>query len=188
MFDSHQEQLCSRHGETELVRAMSRGTLECIRDCQRQFSNSQWNCTTFNGEYLFGRFVENGMSHTLPHTHTHAHTHTHTHTHSLTPTLPLSFTATRETAILNAFLSAGATHGIASACHKNTLEGCPCIADPAERIDGITYLRTCSDNIEFAIRFMKDFYDIEESTSEEDLVNKWNNELGYEVNCKVERE
>ena len=60
LFTSHQQQLCSDNGETQLVRAISRGTLESIRDCQRQFSNSQWNCTTFKGDYLFGSFVENG--------------------------------------------------------------------------------------------------------------------------------
>ena len=83
--------------------------------------------------------------------------------------------------MLNAFLSAGATHGIASACHKRTIDGCPCDANPARREDGITYLQKCNDNVEFAVNFMKNFYGIEESTEETDLVNRWNNELGYQV-------
>ena len=83
--------------------------------------------------------------------------------------------------MLNAFLSAGATHGIASACHKSTIDGCPCIADQTKREGGITYLQKCNDNVQFAVDFMKNFYGIEDSSDEADLVNKWNNELGYQV-------
>jgi hypothetical protein len=83
--------------------------------------------------------------------------------------------------MLNAFLSAGATHGIASACHKSTIDGCPCIADQTKREGGITYLQKCNDNVQFAVDFMKNFYGIEDSTDEADLVNKWNNELGYQA-------
>ena len=61
LFSLNQQRLCRERGDTELVRAMSRGTLECIRDCQRQFSGQKWNCTTFQGDYLFGRFTEDGM-------------------------------------------------------------------------------------------------------------------------------
>ena len=35
------------------------GVLEAIRVCQKKFVNAKWNCTTFNGDHLFGRFVEN---------------------------------------------------------------------------------------------------------------------------------
>ena len=84
---------------------------------------------------------------------------------------------------MNAFLSAGATHGIASACHKSTLEGCACISGSVRREGGVTFLQTCSDNVKFAVQFMKDFYGMEESSSEDDMVNKWNNKLGYEVGC-----
>lgn len=148
VFNSNQESLCKTHGENEVVRAMSRGILECIRDCQRKFSNTQWNCTTFNGDHLFGRFID---------------------------------TNTRETAMLNAFLSAGAVHGIASACHEGTIDGCPCIADLSRREGGVTYVQKCNDNVGWAIRFIKNFYNMDKSVDEEDLVNGWNNQLGYEA-------
>lgn len=60
LFSPQQQKVCSANGEKELVKAISKGALECIRDCQKQFSDSQWNCTTFQGEHLFGSFVENG--------------------------------------------------------------------------------------------------------------------------------
>ena len=60
LFDSHQEALCLVHGQSELVRAMAKGILEIIRSCQREFTGTKWNCTTFRGNHLFGSFVENG--------------------------------------------------------------------------------------------------------------------------------
>ena len=83
--------------------------------------------------------------------------------------------------MLNAFLSAGAVHGIASACHQNVIDGCECETTPTERVDDVTYLHTCEDNVDFAIDFMKTFTGIENATGERDLVDKWNNNLGYEV-------
>ena len=94
---------------------------------------------------------------------------------------PSLSSATRETAILNAFLSAGATKGIAEACRENIIEGCTCERELTERIDGITYLHECGEDKDFAIGFLKDFYGLENSTCERDLVDKWNNELGYSV-------
>ena len=82
---------------------------------------------------------------------------------------------------MNAFLSAGAVHGIASACHENIIDGCPCEPIVSERIDGITYLRDCGDNVQFAISLLRDFYGLNNSTEERALVDKWNNKLGYEV-------
>ena len=82
---------------------------------------------------------------------------------------------------MNAILSAGATHGIASACHENVLEGCPCVAGPTIREDRVTYLQLCNDNVEFAIEFLKQLYDLEDATDERGMVDRWNNELGYEV-------
>lgn len=146
LFSPQQQKVCSANGEKELVKAISKGALECIRDCQKQFSDSQWNCTTFQGEHLFGSFVENG---------------------------------TRETAMVNAFLSAGAAHGIASACHESVLEGCTCDADPARREGDVTYLQSCGDDVNYAIRLLRELYGLEGSTRERDLVDSWNNELGY---------
>ena len=59
LLTDNQTDVCSRNGGTELVKAISRGTRAAIIDCKRQFSNWRWNCPTFKGDYLFGRFVEN---------------------------------------------------------------------------------------------------------------------------------
>ena len=40
------------HGEQEI---------KVIIDCQAQFKNLKWNCSTFYGENLFGSFVNQGM-------------------------------------------------------------------------------------------------------------------------------
>ena len=60
VFDNSQEDMCSRHGEIEMVRAMAEGVLDSLRQCQSNFKDTQWNCTTFNGEHLFGQFTECG--------------------------------------------------------------------------------------------------------------------------------
>lgn len=83
--------------------------------------------------------------------------------------------------MVNAFLSAGACHGIASACHESVLEGCTCNPDPARREDGVTYLQSCGDDVVYAIKLLRDLYGLEGSMGERDMVDSWNNEIGYAV-------
>ena len=96
-----------------------------------------------------------------------------------------SASATRETAILNAFLSAGAVHGVASACHDGIVDGCYCGDKTVERVGRVTYLYSCNDDIEFAIENMREFCGVDDSVEERDLVDKWNNELGYNVSYSI---
>ena len=72
-------------------------------------------------------------------------------------------------------------HGIASACHDGIIDGCHCGDKTVEREGDVTYLYACNDDVEFAIEFLQKFYGLIESSEERDLVDKWNNELGYEV-------
>ena len=72
-------------------------------------------------------------------------------------------------------------HGVASACHDNILDGCHCGDKTVEREDGVTYLYSCNDDVDFAINFLKKFYNLSNSSNPRDLVDKWNNELGYNV-------
>ena len=102
-------------------------------------------------------------------------------THCSSKSLSLFCTVTRETAIVGAFLSAGAVHGIATACRRGVIEECPCIASVNYREGHTTYLHTCNDNVEYAVELVKEFYNIEMSRSEVDLVKKWNYDLGYQV-------
>ena len=57
-----QKDKCRTGGNTAMVQAISAGTLAAIRDCQVKFSNWRWNCSTLEGEHLFGKFVEECMS------------------------------------------------------------------------------------------------------------------------------
>ena len=83
--------------------------------------------------------------------------------------------------MVNSFLSAGATLAVAEACHTGVIDGCPCIASTNYRDDDTTFLHQCNDNVKFAILFVRNLYNLERSTTKEDVVTRWNNELGYEV-------
>ena len=54
-----QRGICQNDDAT--VKAVSRGARKAIIDCQAQFNNLKWNCSTFYGENLFGSFVNQGM-------------------------------------------------------------------------------------------------------------------------------
>ena len=57
-LDTNQKDLCSANNDgTEAVPAIARGTRQAILQCQTQFNSSRWNCTTFQGNHLFGSFV-----------------------------------------------------------------------------------------------------------------------------------
>ena len=43
-----------------LVQLIAAGSRKAIVQCQQQFSASRWNCTTFQGDDLFGKFINNG--------------------------------------------------------------------------------------------------------------------------------
>ena len=36
------------------------GSRRAIVQCQIQFAKNRWNCTTFEGDNLFGKFINNG--------------------------------------------------------------------------------------------------------------------------------
>ena len=86
---------------------------------------------------------------------------------------------------MGAFLSAGATLGIASACHRGVIDGCPCNTGENRREDGTTFLHTCNENVDYAIRFVKELYNTEDCDMEVDLVRSHNYRLGYEVSKQL---
>ena len=88
-------------------------------------------------------------------------------------------------AVLNAYMSAGAAHGIASACHENVIDGCKCQQSTQTRREGdVLYLTTCGDDVDFATRVLRTLTGLEIGNALSqavDLVSQWNNEIGYRV-------
>ena len=90
-------------------------------------------------------------------------------------------------------MSAGATQGVAEACHDQKIEQCPCETEGAAReedANGNIIFNTCNDNIEWALRFVQGFVDNSttlpspsEATAR-DLMDIHNNALGRRV-CNV---
>ena len=43
-----------------LVQLIAVGNRRGILECQDTFAGSRWNCTTFHGDNLFGKFINDG--------------------------------------------------------------------------------------------------------------------------------
>ena len=91
-------------------------------------------------------------------------------------------------------MSAGATQGVAEACHDQKIELCPCEIEGGiarqEDADGNIIFNDCNDNIEWALSFVQGFVDNSttlpspsEATAR-DLMDIHNNALGRRV-CTV---
>ena len=55
-----QIQVCKRN--LEVMDSVSTGANVAIQECQNQFSNRRWNCTTVLNGPVFGRVLENGKT------------------------------------------------------------------------------------------------------------------------------
>ncbi|KAI0224774.1 Protein Wnt-4 [Lamellibrachia satsuma] len=53
-----QRQLCRRH--FDLMQAVQSGAFLAIVECQNQFSNRRWNCSTINAASVFGNVLNQG--------------------------------------------------------------------------------------------------------------------------------
>nr|UJP31530.1 putative Wnt family member 4 [Geukensia demissa] len=51
-----QKELCSR--EAKLLKVIGEGASRGITECQNQFANRRWNCTTFNTTNVFGKVLQ----------------------------------------------------------------------------------------------------------------------------------
>lgn len=68
--------------------------------------------------------------------------------------------STRETGVLQAYFTAGAVKGIATACHDQKIKDCPCNFDgPAESRDEENNLiyRVCREDFAFALNYILNF-------------------------------
>ncbi|XP_050438910.1 protein Wnt-1 [Adelges cooleyi] len=138
--------------------AISRGVNMALQECQHQFRNRRWNCSTKNfltGKNLFGKIVDRGF---------------------------------RETAFIYAITSAGVTHAVSRACAEGVIETCTCDTTHQRRgpyiqnsVPGVKDWEWggCSDNIDFGYKFARMFVDTgERGRSLREKMNLHNNEAG----------
>nr|QEF51149.1 Wnt5 protein [Eupentacta fraudatrix] len=106
------------------------GAKAASEECKHQFTDRRWNCSSLEGQGVFGRATT---------------------------------IASRETAFTYAISSAAVAHSIARACREGDLSTCLCgnVERPAD-LDRTWEWRGCGDNIEYGIRFARQFVDATE--------------------------
>lgn len=90
--------------------------------------------------------------------------------------------ACRETAFIYALMSAAVTHSVSRACSEGAIESCTC--DYSQRgPSGIDWeWGGCSDNIQFGVKFSREFVDAGEKGRDiRYMMNLHNNEAGRVV-------
>ncbi|XP_065352653.1 protein Wnt-1 [Cloeon dipterum] len=154
-----------------------KGANMAINECQYQFNNRKWNCSTktfLHGKNLFGKIVDR---------------------------------ACRETAFIYAITSAGVAHAISRACSEGTIESCTCDYSHPRAAHGSFASNNaasnvvspqgkdwvwggCSDNIAFGFKFSREFVDTgERGSTQREKMNLHNNEAGRAtVSAEMRRE
>ncbi|XP_044727100.1 protein wingless [Chrysoperla carnea] len=144
--------------------AVAKGANMAIIECQHQFRNRRWNCSTRNfqrGKNLFGKIVDKGC---------------------------------RETAFVYAIMSAAVVHSVARACSEGSIESCTCDYSHQARSPkmitssgGVVHQNGvrnwewggCSDNIGYGLKFSREFVDVgERGRNLREKMNLHNNEAG----------
>ena len=99
------------------------------------------------------------------------------------------FAGTRETAFLNAIISAGIAREVARKCKEQELDACACdFSVKGKTVNGTTFIGGCGDNDQFGVTIAKQFTDTSLS-GVADSVNALalhNNKVGREVSYFVE--
>uniref|UniRef100_UPI00398ED4A8 protein Wnt-4a isoform X1 n=1 Tax=Pristiophorus japonicus TaxID=55135 RepID=UPI00398ED4A8 len=170
---NRQIQICKRN--VEVMDSVRRGAELAIEECQHQFRNRRWNCSTVDTLPVFGKVVTQG-------------------TQRPRPIMPgYSTQGTREAAFVYAISSAGVAFAVTRACSSGELEKCGCDRTVhGVSPDGFQW-SGCSDNIAYGVAFSQSFVDVRErskgASSSRPLMNLHNNEAGRKAilnNMRVE--
>ncbi|VCW85402.1 unnamed protein product [Gulo gulo] len=177
-----QRKLCQLYQEH--MAYIGEGAKTGIKECQYQFRQRRWNCSTVDNASVFGRVMQIGKS--------------------PPPTLgwlqepgspprpgtesPHKCLGSRETAFTYAVSAAGVVNAISRACREGELSTCGCSRTARPKDLPRDWLwGGCGDNVEYGYRFAKEFVDAREREknfakgSEEQgrvLMNLQNNEAG----------
>ena len=91
---------------------------------------------------------------------------------------------TRETAFLDALISAGIAREVARKCKEQSLDSCACdFTDerPEDVDETTTIISGCGDNCDYGVKVAKEFSDSEADDSCAGLITLHNNKVGREV-------
>ncbi|XP_033105613.1 protein Wnt-2b-A-like [Anneissia japonica] len=145
-----QRQLC--RANPDVMISLGGGARVGVEECQNQFVTDRWNCSTIEGDAtVFGKVMLK--------------------------------TGSREAAFVYSISSAGVVHSITRSCSKGDLLDCAC--DPEKRGTekdeyGPFEWGGCSDNVQYASEFTKQFVDAKEKKQSDAkaLMNIHNNRAG----------
>uniref|UniRef100_A0A8C0H1M6 Protein Wnt n=1 Tax=Chelonoidis abingdonii TaxID=106734 RepID=A0A8C0H1M6_CHEAB len=148
-----QVRICQR--QAEAMDSVKHGAELAIEECQHQFHNRRWNCSTLQGLQVFGKAAS------------------------------VSSAGTRESAFIHAISSAGVAFAVTRACSRGELEKCGCDRKiRGVSAEGFQW-SGCSDNLSYGIAFSQAFVDNPERShgvsSSRALMNLHNNEAGRKV-------
>uniref|UniRef100_A0A6I8N876 Protein Wnt n=1 Tax=Ornithorhynchus anatinus TaxID=9258 RepID=A0A6I8N876_ORNAN len=178
-----QVQMCKRN--LEVMDSVRRGAQLAIEECQYQFRNRRWNCSTLDTLPVFGKVVTQERNFTTPATSRGGERvlqrqtpfpkdgNTSQNTH---------IKGTREAAFVYAISSAGVAFAVTRACSSGELDKCGC----DRTVHGVSpqgfQWSGCSDNIAYGVAFSQSFVDVRErskgASSSRALMNLHNNEAG----------
>ena len=156
ILNHRQIRLCQHNRDNKLLSTIAIGVLRALHQCQKLFKDRPWNCTVFDSGPYFGRFVERGKPSYLI---------------TLVQLASCSFglfLGTRETAFLNAIISAGIAREVARKCKEQSLEWCTCdfsLPSDWRQTYGATLgaratiVPACGDNDNYGIELAKQFTD-----------------------------
>jgi len=156
---SRQIEVCKTHPNA--IPSVKDGARKGLQECQWQFRNERWNCTTTGAQVGRGPAAEGAKDvfrYTLQR-------------------------GSKETAFVYAVTSAGVVHAVTQACSSGNLTECSCdLTSEGKSTPQGWKWGGCSDDVRFGINFARQFVDAEERGLKDNdsrkLMNLHNNEAG----------